>query len=1551
MNPSDRSRLPWIALTLLFSALSVLLMTGACLASRRETEAIRAQRYSELHAIATLKIDQIVTWRNERLGDARTGAAHLADRDAFTRWLAHPGDAHDRASLLDDLAMFRDAYGYRTLAVLGVDGRVLLSLAPQPGNADPGVMTLMGQSLKAGEPVVGDIFREPASGDLYLDITAPILGPQRQPLAVLLLRTDPEAQLFPMLQSWPMPSETAETTLVRREGDQVLWLNRPRHSEAPPLTFSLPVSRRDLSAVQVVLGRTGEFYGIDYRGAEVMADLEAIPGSPWFMTAKVDTREIMEEAHYRSRVTQGFAALGILLSAMLLGFIFYLGEAKLYRGLFKATRFVAGAESGPVEGASIPRLRNHARTLGLVGALLGLGVLAGWVFDLPALKGALPGFAITKVNTAFGILLLGAGLAFLASPRALPAVARSCAAVVFLLGTLTLAEHLSGMDFRIDQALLQAPGGMYGALAPGRMAPVTALEFTLAGVALFLASFRRTLAVSQWIAIPVGFIPLSSLLGQLLGSFGEYGLGKYLLMTFPASGAFLASSLGLLLLHANVGFMRRGAAQSMGGWLLRHVTPFLIGAPLLAAWIWAIVLRQAWLEPALAEALVVVSFVAFLLVAAWWAAYSLDNLDAIRNQAELDLRESREMLGLVLNTVPQSIFWKDREGRFIGCNRAFATQMGFEDPAAIVGKTDFDLPMPRPDVEAYQADDQEVMLSGRPKLHIIEPLQAADGGRIWVETSKVPLRNAQGNPAGVLGIYQDITGRIEMERALKASEAWYHAILRTAMDGFLVVDGEGRILEVNEAYACLVGHSMEELVRMRIPDLEAAEHPEETTAHLQALLDRGQHRFETRHRHRDGRLVDLDVSVQLVPGDDVKLVAFLHDITERKRREELIRANQERLTEAQALAHLGSWEMDLRTRSVSWSQELWRLLGLDPGQCVPSVALFQSVIHPEDREAAAGAFDRAIADRTSFQMVHRLLLADGTVRIVEARGQAVCAADGVPVHAMGTLLDITGLKNAEASLLESEARLRVLSDHLPGGLVYQMDSGKDGSIRRFTYISAGVEQLHGVTPLQAMDDAMAIYGQVHEEDRAILAGKEAAAIEAMVPFSGEYRVRHPSGGVRWLLACSSPRRLASGHLIWDGVELDITERKLAEGRILAQTELLNLTGRMAQVGGMEFDPNTLEGTWTEEMARIHDLEYRPEIDAQAALAHYPEESRTRITQAVREASESGKPFDLELELVSAKGHRKLVHLLGNRAEHEGRKVILSIVQDITQKKAAESELRRLLEVADRSRRSLLSLLEDQRASETEILRLNADLERRVELRTLELAAANKELEAFAYSVSHDLRAPLRHMDGFMGMLARHLGDRLDAKGAHFLEVAQRAAVRMGQLVDGLLSFSRLGRAELRKVEVDTGQLAASVIDEFKAECAERTIDWRLGRLPLLNGDPTLLRLVFQNLVGNALKFTRNRPETVIEIEPLEGLPDETGFSIRDNGVGFDPAYAHKLFGVFQRLHREDEFEGTGIGLANVHRIVARHDGRIWAEGRLGEGAAFFLAFPKKGASR
>ncbi|MDR3672411.1 MAG: response regulator [Holophaga sp.] len=253
-------------------------------------------------------------------------------------------------------------------------------------------------------------------------------------------------------------------------------------------------------------------------------------------------------------------------------------------------------------------------------------------------------------------------------------------------------------------------------------------------------------------------------------------------------------------------------------------------------------------------------------------------------------------------------------------------------------------------------------------------------------------------------------------------------------------------------------------------------------------------------------------------------------------------------------------------------------------------------------------------------------------------------------------------------------------------------------------------------------------------------------------------------------------------------------------------------------------------------------------------------------------------------------------------------------------------------------------------NEALFLKLNKkvqELEQRVGERTRELEAANKELETFAYSVSHDLRAPLRHMGGFLNLLEHHLGTGLDPEGTHFLQVAQAANVRMEQLVDALLSFSRLGRAELHVQEIAVNPMLDLVIEEFRDEWSCRKVQWQVEPLPPLQCDPTLARLVLQNLVGNALKFTRGRAEAVIQVQPIPGLADETGFVIRDNGAGFDPAYSHKLFGVFQRLHRQDEFEGTGIGLANVHRIVSRHGGRIWAEGTPDQGAAFFIALPHK----
>ena len=224
----------------------------------------------------------------------------------------------------------------------------------------------------------------------------------------------------------------------------------------------------------------------------------------------------------------------------------------------------------------------------------------------------------------------------------------------------------------------------------------------------------------------------------------------------------------------------------------------------------------------------------------------------------------------------------------------------------------------------------------------------------------------------------------------------------------------------------------------------------------------------------------------------------------------------------------------------------------------------------------------------------------------------------------------------------------------------------------------------------------------------------------------------------------------------------------------------------------------------------------------------------------------------------------------------------------------------------------------------------------------QLEEANRELESFSYSVSHDLRAPLRHVEGYVEMLARAADDQLSDKARHYLKTISEATGEMGQLIDDLLAFSRMGRAEMTETSVHLETLVQETIRGLEMATQGRNIAWKIAPLPQVMGDPAMLKQVLANLVGNAVKYTRPRDPAEIEI----GTAGEEGgrviLFVRDNGVGFDPTYTHKLFGVFQRLHRAEEFEGTGIGLATARRIVARHRGRVWAEATLNQGATFYF---------
>jgi signal transduction histidine kinase len=299
-----------------------------------------------------------------------------------------------------------------------------------------------------------------------------------------------------------------------------------------------------------------------------------------------------------------------------------------------------------------------------------------------------------------------------------------------------------------------------------------------------------------------------------------------------------------------------------------------------------------------------------------------------------------------------------------------------------------------------------------------------------------------------------------------------------------------------------------------------------------------------------------------------------------------------------------------------------------------------------------------------------------------------------------------------------------------------------------------------------------------------------------------------------------------------------------------------------------------------------------------------------------------------------------------RAEAEGRDEVGQLVQAfnemLSQIQQRDAQLEETMAGLDRRvQERTLELereLEERRRAEEEILRLNQENE----LRLVELTALNREVEAFSYSVSHDLRAPLRHVAGFAEMLRKHTEGALDEKGLRYLAVIGDGAQRMGRLIDDLLAFSRTSRAEMVESQVELGPLVDEVIAEIMRDADGRTVDWKVGELPRVLGDRAMLRVVLVNLLSNAFKYTGRAAAARVEVGARPGTDGLAELFVRDDGVGFDMRYASKLFGVFQRLHRSDEFEGTGIGLATVQRVVHRHGGSVWAESAPDQGATFFF---------
>ena len=516
-------------------------------------------------------------------------------------------------------------------------------------------------------------------------------------------------------------------------------------------------------------------------------------------------------------------------------------------------------------------------------------------------------------------------------------------------------------------------------------------------------------------------------------------------------------------------------------------------------------------------------------------------------------------------------------------------------------------------------------------------------------------------------------------------------------------------------------------------------------------------------------------------------------------------------------------------------------------------------------------------------------------------------------HIPAEAQELQALRQRVADLERADERRRCLLEQT-SDWVWEVDA-----TGTYTYVNAKVmdllgyapEEVLGRTPFDFMpsDEAIRV--------RALLA----PAWEAATPIERLENInRRKDGALVTLETSGVPIFDSAGRFQgYRGMDRDITARKVSENE---------LRDALEQVRAEKAKSEAILAAIGDGIS-IQDLNHRIIYQNQAQLeltgrhvgasCHEAYHCRDAICPQcpVAAAFRDGKTHTSEKTLVSAHGPLHIEVTASPLRDSTGRIIAgIEVFRNITERKMVEAAIQNL----------------------------NEELDRRVRERTTELEAANKELESFSYSVSHDLRAPLRAIGGFAGMMQKRCANCLDESGSRSLKIISAETVRMGRLIDDLLSFARLGKQEMHLSLLDLTQLVRQVFDEIRATCPERQVELRLGELPPTKADPALMRQVLVNLLSNAIKFTRPRSHAVVAVEGVSN-EREVIYRVGDNGVGFDMAYADKLFGVFQRLHSASEFEGTGVGLALVQRIILRHGGRVWAEGREEQGATVYFALP------
>ncbi len=760
----------------------------------------------------------------------------------------------------------------------------------------------------------------------------------------------------------------------------------------------------------------------------------------------------------------------------------------------------------------------------------------------------------------------------------------------------------------------------------------------------------------------------------------------------------------------------------------------------------------------------------------------------------------------------------------------------------------------------------------------------------WIAATGDVIRNKEGKIERMLGIVQDITEKKDAEATLQQTRDYLENLLNYANAPIIVWDKYFKIIRFNHAFEHLTGYKTKEVIGKNLDILFPKDSRDETVRKIKKTL-RGEHweSVEIPILQKNGRIrIALWNSANVYDSSGKTLMATIaqgQDITDRKQIEEILRNNESQQKRAQELAHLGSWELDLIKNHLKWSDEVYRIFGLQPQEFKATYEAFLDNIHPDDRETVDKAYTDSIRQgKNTYEIEHRILRKNGEIRFVHEKCEHIRNLSGGVIRSIGMIHDITKTKKAETEL----SRLASFPLKNPNPIIEIDLSGK-------------IQYLNPISQKFFPDLEKKEFDHPFLKD-----------IKKLIPTikKKKYHLLEVQINDKFFLHTITyiPENNRLRIYSTDITLLKKTEKTLQESEEKYRRIVENTTNVI-----MTTQPDGIISYLSPSSRDV--LGYSPEeLIGTNPMIFYPDDIE-KIQHELARALKGEKGSNFEYRIVTKQGDIKWIsHAWSPIFQDDQLLSIISIIADITERKITEEKIRKL----------------------------NDNLIRR----SIELAFANKELETFSYSVSHDLRAPLRSIDGFSQALLEDYGNILDENGKEYLTRVRKATDRMSQLIDDMLRLSRLTRVEMNMQQVDLGLLATTIIENLKKTEPGRKVTFVSDKELETEGDENLLKILLENLLGNAWKFTKKCSQTKIEIGKTQKGKDVV-FFIRDNGAGFNMKYADKLFIPFQRLHDEADYPGTGIGLGIVSRIIHRHGGRIWAEAEENKGATFYFTIGGK----